>query len=105
MTEMPEPVFQEPWHAQLFSLTVHLNESGQLDWSDWAARFGATLARHGLDRDLDGGDDYFNAWLETLETLLAETGTAAPDEAASVCAAWKRAYLNTPHGVPVRLPV
>lgn len=99
----PEPVFAEPWHAQLFALTVHLNESGQLDWPDWAARFGATLARHGLARDLDGGDDYFKAWLETLETFLAEGGVADPAEAARVKHAWEHAYLETPHGQPVHL--
>lgn len=101
--ERPDPVFTEPWHAQVFALTVHLNESGQLDWPDWAARFGATLARHGLNRELDGGNDYFTAWLETLETLLAERGLANADEAGRVRDAWERAYLNTPHGAPVCL--
>lgn len=99
----PEPVFAEPWHAQLFAMTVHLNESGCLDWPEWAERFGATLRRHGLSRDLDGGDDYFNAWLETLEGVLAETGAADPAEAARVKQAWEAAYLATPHGQPVHL--
>ena len=40
----PDPVFEDPWHAQLFALTVHLNETGCFDWPDWAKRFGATLA-------------------------------------------------------------
>lgn len=99
----PEPVFAEPWHAQVFALTVHLNESGRFNWADWAARFGATLAAHGLNRELDGGDDYFNAWLETLEMLLAEDGTARPAEAAKLRSAWEHAYLTTPHGEPVKL--
>lgn len=99
----PEPVFEDPWHAQVFALTVYLNESGQLPWSDWATRFGATLKRHGVGKDLDGGEDYFNAWLETLEAVLAEAGAAAPQEASDVRAAWERAYLSTPHGAPVRL--
>ncbi len=103
MSDAPETVFLQPWHAQLFALTVHLNETGRLDWGDWAARFGATLASHGLARDLDGGDDYFNAWLETLETVLAELGLAAPDEAVRLREDWRRAYLETPHGAPVRL--
>ena len=99
----PEPVFEEPWHAQVFALTVHLNETGRFSWSDWATRFGATLARHGMDRDLNGGSDYFNAWLETLEALLAEAGDAPPAEAEAVRAAWEAAYLSTPHGHPVHL--
>lgn len=103
MREIPEPVFGQPWHAQLFALTVHLNETGCFAWPDWAARFAATLVRHRLNRELDGGDDYFNAWLETLETLLAEAGTAPPQEVADQREAWRRAYLTTPHGAPVHL--
>jgi nitrile hydratase accessory protein len=103
MHSAPEPVFSEPWHAQLFALTVKLNEDGHFDWPDWAARFSATLKRHGLTKELDGGDDYFNAWLETLEALLADLGRAAPEEAAAMKAAWEAAYLSTPHGAPVHL--
>lgn len=103
MTAPPEPVFAQPWHAQLFALTLHLNERGLFSWPDWAARFGATLRAHGLSRELDGGDDYFGAWLETLETLLAEDGAAAPEEAARLRDAWRDAFLSTPHGAPVRL--
>lgn len=100
----PEVVFQEPWHAQVFALTVHLNERGAFEWGEWAARFSATLARHGLARDLDGGEDYFTAWLETLETFLAEQGSAPPQEASEARNAWAAAYLSTPHGQPVKLP-
>ncbi len=99
----PEPVFLQPWHGQVFALTVHLNEAGLFSWSDWATRFGATLKRHGLARDLDGGEDYFNAWLETLETLLADLGQADPDQVEALRAAWEAAYLDTPHGAPVTL--
>lgn len=100
----PEPVFAEPWHAQVFALTVHLNEAGRFSWADWVQRFSATLARHGLDRDLDGGEDYFRAWLETLEGFLAEEGAVAPAEAEQMRKRWEGAYLTTPHGAPVHLP-
>lgn len=99
----PEPAFDAQWHAQLFALTVHLNEAGRFTWPDWAARFGATLKRHGVDHELNGGDDYFAAWLETLETLLAEDGSANPEECARMRSAWADAYLHTPHGAPVTL--
>ncbi len=33
----PEPVFAEPWHAQVFAVTVALNEAGRFAWSEWAA--------------------------------------------------------------------
>lgn len=98
----PRP-FAAPWHAQLFALTVHLNEAGLFDWPDWAAAFGATLKRHGIEKELDGGDDYYTAWLETLEQLLAGLGLAGAGELSVLKQAWEEAYLATPHGAPVRL--
>ena len=99
----PEPSFEAPWHAQLFALTVHLNEAGQFAWPDWAERFGATLKQHGLEKELNGGDDYFIAWLETLEAFLTETGAAEEQALKEMRAAWEAAYLRTPHGAPVTL--
>ncbi len=99
----PEPVFAEPWHAQVFAVTVALNEAGRFGWPDWAARFSETLKSHGLNRELNGGDDYFFAWLETLEGLLAESCAAPPDEVVTLKNAWEVAYLTTPHGRPVQL--
>ncbi|MEO9651508.1 MAG: nitrile hydratase accessory protein [Roseobacter sp.] len=98
-----EPVFTQPWHAQLFALTVHLNESGWMGWPDWADAFGATLKRHGLEKELDGGDDYFAAWLETLEQMIVSKGQAAKADLAQLKADWEGAYLRTPHGAPVHL--
>ncbi|MEM6372448.1 MAG: nitrile hydratase accessory protein [Pseudomonadota bacterium] len=99
----PEPAFEAPWHAQLFALTVHLNERGVFAWPDWAERFGATLKVHGLHRDLNGGDDYFMAWLETLEAVLSDAGVADANTLRDLRAAWRDAYLSTPHGAPVTL--
>ncbi len=99
----PEPVFAEPWHAQVFAVTVALNEAGRFGWPDWAARFSDTLKRNGLDRELDGGDDYFHAWLETLEGLLVEQGAAVSEDVQMLHRAWEQAYLTTPHGQPVHL--
>jgi len=98
-----EPVFAQPWHAQVFALAVHLNESGLFTWPEWVDRFSKTLSAHGLDRDLDGGDDYFSAWLAALESLLAERRIAPPDDVTRLRAAWEAAYLDTPHGAAVYL--
>lgn len=99
----PEPIFEEPWHAQVFALTVYLNEAGRFDWPDWAARFSKTLAAHGVSKELNGGSDYFEAWLETLETVLADLALADPSAVAELKSAWEAAYLATPHGQPVHL--
>ncbi len=103
MSSTLEPVFEAPWHAQVFALTVHLNEAGHFVWADWAERFGAMLKKHGLTKELNGGEDYFNAWLETLEIFLAEIEMADPAAVEQTRAAWERAYLSTAHGAPVTL--
>ncbi|WP_246107326.1 nitrile hydratase accessory protein [Puniceibacterium confluentis] len=100
---MKEPVFLEPWHAQVFALTVHLSDTGVVSWPDWAATLGAVLAEHGLDRQLDGGEDYFLAWVAALERLLAARGLAGAADLDDLKSAWTEAYLHTPHGQPVRL--
>jgi hypothetical protein len=52
---------------------------------------------------LDGGDDYFNAWLETLEHILIADGVAGAEDLTALKTAWADAYLSTPHGAPVHL--
>lgn len=103
MNNPPEPAFTEPWHAQLFAITVHLNETGRLPWPRWAEMFSETLRRHGLAKELDGGDDYFSAWLETLEQALGNEGVTSAPELDLMKNRWRDAYLSTPHGQPVRL--
>jgi nitrile hydratase accessory protein len=108
MTGAPTPPaqFHEPWHAQAFALTVAMSEAGHFTWARWTEAFGATLARHRAAHPghaLDGGDDYFHAWLETLEGLLDSLGLAGAAQAHLVRDQWESAYLATPHGHPVRL--
>lgn len=102
MTDIPQ-AFDEPWQAQIFALTVALSEAGHFGWPAWTEAFGAMLKEQGRARVLDGGDDYWQAWLETLEGLLARAGLAGPDEVEAMRRAWRSAYLATPHGHPVRL--
>jgi nitrile hydratase accessory protein len=92
------PHFAEPWQAQLFALTVALNEAGRIAWPDWAAAFGAELVGAAPD-----GSDYFDRWLATLERLLAARGEAAAEDLAALAAAWQRAARATPHGQPILL--
>ncbi len=95
--------FDEPWHAQLFALTVALSKAGRFTWADWTDTLGTTLARHGQTHELDGGGDYFTAWLEALESLLARIGDVRPEQVEELRDAWEAAYLATPHGKPVML--
>ena len=102
--DLSAPVFDQPWQADLFAVTVYLNEQGHFSWSEWTGWFGTGLARRGLEKQLTGGEDYFLVWLETLEAVLQRLDMASIDQLASVKNAWQNAYLATPHGAPVRLP-
>lgn len=101
MSGAPTPVFEAPWHAQSFALAVYLNERGIFDWPEWTQVFGATLAEHGLAKDLDGGDDYFLTWVEALERICTDKGVAELEALSVLKGSWERAYLVTPHGAPV----
>ncbi|MDG1430520.1 MAG: nitrile hydratase accessory protein [Paracoccaceae bacterium] len=100
---MDEPAFSEPWHAQAFAMTIHLSKQGVFSWPEWAEKFGATLAAHGLSRELDGGEDYYNAWIETLETVLIDAQLTETAAITQMIEDWREAYLSTPHGQPVKL--
>ena len=104
----PKKAFDAPWHAEVFALAVHLNEGGYFDWPEWAGRFGENLAaaktaKIGVVEGLDGSDDYYEIWLQTLTELMQEKGLVDAKMLASIKAQWREAYLTTPHGKPVHL--
>ena len=104
----PKKAFDAPWHAEVFALAVHLNEGGHFDWPEWAGRFGENLAaaktfKIGVVEGLDGSDDYYQIWLQTLIELMQEKGLVDAKMLASIKAQWCEAYLTTPHGKPVHL--
>ena len=65
--------FHEPWHAQIFALTVHLNKQGHFDWKDWSKVFSDALSSKGSKDLIINDDDYYSIWLRTLEEFLGET--------------------------------
>ena len=48
-------------------------------------------------------DDYYLIWLRTLEEFLGETVKIQSDEIIQYFQDWRAAFLNTPHGQPVKL--
>ncbi len=96
-------VFAEPWEAQAFALTVKLHEAGHFTWGEWATTLGAEIEAARSHGDPDRGDTYYEHWLAALERLAAEKGLVRGGELGARKAAWKRAFLNTPHGQPVTL--
>ncbi len=97
------PVFAEPWEAQAFALTLKLYEAGHFTWPEWAATLGAEIEAARSRGDPDLGDTYYRHWLAALERLAAEKGLVRGGELRDRKAAWRRAFLNTPHGQPITL--
>lgn len=97
------PVFREPWEAQAFALTLKLHEAGHFTWTEWAETLGAEIKAARARGDPDLGDTYYRHWLAALERLAAEKGLVCDRDLGTRKAAWKQAFLNTPHGQPVEL--
>jgi len=96
------PVFAAPWEAQVFAMTVRLNEAGCFTWPEWVEAFSAELAAAPAAATVEAGD-YYQRWLAALEKMVASKGLMAPAELARRKAAWAAAAERTPHGEPIVL--
>ena len=91
-------VFEEPWQASAFALTVALHQRGLFSWPEWAA----TLGQH-LARNPDDGRRYYEHWLAALEDMMTRLRLVNPQELALCQQAWVEAAERTPHGQPIEL--
>ena len=92
-----EPVFSEPWEAQVFALTVSMHENGLFTWPEWAELLGSAIAED------DGTTPYYQLWTKALETMIERKSLLSDNEIEKRTNAWKQALLNTPHGQPIEL--
>jgi nitrile hydratase accessory protein len=98
-----EPVFLEPWHAEIFSLAVALNRKGIFTWSEWVEAFSSAMREIPADEGESPETAYHRRWLAALERLVVQRGLSSRQEMARRKEEWRRAYLRTPHGQPVTL--
>ena len=98
-----EPVFLEPWHAEVFSLAVALNRKGAFTWSEWVEVFSSALREIHAEEGESAEATYYRRWLAALERIVAHRGLASSEEIAKRKEEWRRAYLRTPHGQPIAL--
>lgn len=97
-----EPTFAEPWQAQVLALAFALSERGVVSPGEWSEALGAELRRAAARGDPDDPGTYYAAALAALEGRVAAAGITAGALSLRT-EAWRRAYLQTPHGQPVAL--
>ena len=105
MQTAPQPVFEQPRHAQLFAVIEALQRQELFTWREWSKRFGTRLKHNRGNHTLNEGDDYSTTWLETLEALLFECDPKVQQQLSDLHVAWTEAYLSTPHGSPVAIKI
>ena len=98
-----EPVFDEPWQAQAMALASNLIDKKVFSNIAWSDALGAELKSAEARGDCDDAQTYYRSVLAALERLLASEGRVSASNLGSRTEAWRRAYLNTPHGQPVEL--
>jgi len=64
------PVFNEPWEARAFAMTLALHERGIFTWPQWAEALSRQIDMARARGDPDLGDTYYQHWLRALESLV-----------------------------------
>ena len=98
-----QPVFAEPWEAHAFAIAVKLSEKGLFKWSEWTNTLAEEIKKAKEKGNPDFGNTYYKFWLSALETILLEKNILKKSDLKSMMEQWRRAYLSTPHGIPVKL--
>ena len=97
------PVFSQPWEAKAFALAVRLSEAGCFTWPEWVEIFSREIKAAQERGDPDLGDTYYQHWLNALERICTAKDLVGSEDMRRRKDAWRRAYLNTPHGRPIDL--
>jgi nitrile hydratase accessory protein len=97
------PTFREPWQAKAFALVVLLYRGQHFTWDAWVRTLAGEIAARPQHAGETAEMAYHRQFLATLETIVAARGLADAAAQAERKAAWRRAYLNTPHGHAVEL--
>ncbi len=97
------PVFNEPWEAQAFAMTLNLYDKGCFTWPEWVDALSAEIKSAQAQGDPDSGDTYYRHWLAALEKLVASKGISSTAELAERKQAWAEADHHREFGQPIVL--
>ncbi len=95
-----DPVFRQPWEAQIFAITMALLDRGVFTPAEWTAALARERRAAG---DQDAGESSYRTWLAALERIAADKGLANEQTLSRCRDAWNRAAQRTPHGTPIEL--
>ncbi len=69
-----ERVFDAPWEAHVFAITVRLHEQAQFDWTEWSRYLAEQIAQGSAESGPGNSASYYAAWLKALESVLLDKG-------------------------------
>ncbi len=100
--QLNHKTFEKPWHGQVFAITVSLFEKKIFKWSEFSDFLAQEIKK---DNNMlrNGSDDYFYSWVKALERLLIKKKITNFSKIVEVKDLWSSAFLNTPHGKPVKI--
>ena len=113
LTELPGPggeveqlSFNDPWELRAFALAVAAYHRGLYDWSEFQLALIGAIRRWEGDPDREPWQ-YYERWLEALETVLSGTGvlpgTDLDGRTAEVLATPRAANHHEAHREPVAI--
>lgn len=76
--------FKEPWHAQLFAITIALHESGVMSWTEWSDMLAKEIEARTPVPGSDPEDEYYGSWQAALERLLQSRNMVGGSELKSM---------------------
>jgi len=95
------PVFEQPWQAHAFAMTVLLHERGVFTWPEWSNALSQEIRSAAHHDGPNHGEIYYLHWLKALEALVAAKGVASNQELRRFQEVWRHAAERTPHGAPI----
>ena len=92
-----ELVFEAPWESRAFGVAVALHDAGAIDFERFRAHLIAEIRARGAE---EGGEGYYERWLDALQQLLLEEGVVSEVEldarAAAIAHEWAHDHDHQP---------
>eukprot|EP01032_Pedospumella_encystans_P009642 gene9642-11334_t len=96
-------VFEEPWQAHAFAITLQLHDKGVFTWPEWATALTHEIRAGQVRGEADDGSLYYTHWLNALEQLVIERQLGTPEQIHELEHAWAEAAERTPKRCPMNL--